>query len=59
MFLRSFSEAACRTSFCFHPTIEATQLEASELFFEAADSNEIKSRVHDAVFVTRFEVAVG
>jgi predicted RNase H-like HicB family nuclease len=34
-------------------------LEALELFFEAADPNEIKSRMHEEVFVTRLEVAVG
>jgi predicted RNase H-like HicB family nuclease len=33
--------------------------EALELFFEAADPTEIKDRLHDEVFVTRVEVAVG
>jgi predicted RNase H-like HicB family nuclease len=33
--------------------------EALELFFEAADPNEVKARLHDEVFVTRLEVAVG
>jgi predicted RNase H-like HicB family nuclease len=34
-------------------------LEALELFFEVADPNEIKSRMHEEIFVTRLEVAVG
>jgi len=34
-------------------------LEALELFFEVADPNEIRSRMHEEVFVTRLEVAVG
>jgi predicted RNase H-like HicB family nuclease len=34
-------------------------LEALELFFEAADPNEIKSRTHEEIFITRLEVAVG
>jgi len=33
--------------------------EAIELFFETADSSEIQSRMHEEVFVTRLEVAVG
>jgi predicted RNase H-like HicB family nuclease len=33
--------------------------EALELFFETADAAEIKARLHDEVFVTRVEVAVG
>jgi hypothetical protein len=33
--------------------------EALELFFETADPTEIKARLHDDVFVTRVEVAVG
>lgn len=33
--------------------------EALELFFETADPSEIASRLHDEVFVTRFEVSVG
>ena len=33
--------------------------EALELFFETADTTEIKARLHDEVFVTRVEVAVG
>jgi predicted RNase H-like HicB family nuclease len=33
--------------------------EALELFFETADPSEIDSRLHDEVFVTRVEVAVG
>ena len=33
--------------------------EALELFFETADPTEIKTRLHDDVFVTRVEVAVG
>jgi len=33
--------------------------EALELFFETADPAEIKTRMHDDVFVTRVEVAIG
>lgn len=33
-------------------------LEALELFFEVADPSEIKSWMHDEIFVTRLEVAV-
>jgi len=33
--------------------------EALELFFETASSDEIKNRLHDEVYVTRMEVAVG
>jgi predicted RNase H-like HicB family nuclease len=33
--------------------------EALELFFESADPTEIKTRLHDDVFVTRVEVAIG
>jgi len=33
--------------------------EALELFFESADPDEIKTRLHDEVFVTRVEVSVG
>lgn len=33
--------------------------EALELFFETADLSEIQSRMHEEVFVTRLEVAVG
>jgi predicted RNase H-like HicB family nuclease len=33
--------------------------EAIELFFETADPSEIAIRLHDEVFVTRLEVAVG
>ena len=33
--------------------------EAIELFFETADPSEIATRLHDEVFVTRLEVAVG
>ena len=33
--------------------------EALELFFEAAPPEEIKQRLHDDVFVTQVEVAVG
>lgn len=33
--------------------------EALELFFESADPAEIKTRLHDDIFVTRVEVAVG
>jgi predicted RNase H-like HicB family nuclease len=34
-------------------------LEALELFFEVADPSEIKSRMHDEIFITRLEVSVG
>ena len=33
--------------------------EAIELFFETASQQEIRQRLHDEVFVTRLEVAVG
>jgi len=33
--------------------------EALELFLETADPAEVKERMHDEVFVTRVEVAVG
>jgi predicted RNase H-like HicB family nuclease len=33
--------------------------EALELFFELASPEEIESRLHDEVYVTRLEVAVG
>jgi predicted RNase H-like HicB family nuclease len=33
--------------------------EALELFFEVADSSEIRNRLHREVFVTQVEVAVG
>lgn len=33
--------------------------EALELFFETADPSEITTRLHDEIFVTRVEVAVG
>ena len=33
--------------------------EALELFFEAADPAEIKTRLHEDVFVTHVEVAAG
>ncbi len=33
--------------------------EALELFFETASPNEIQMRLHDEVYVTRVEVAVG
>ena len=34
-------------------------VEALQLFFETADESEVKLRMHDQVFVTRLEVAVG
>lgn len=43
-------------------TIEDAQdnlREALELFFEVASPEEIESRMHDEVLVTRVEVAVG
>lgn len=33
--------------------------EALELFFEAADPSEVARRLHQEVYVTRLEVAVG
>ncbi|MBX3664456.1 MAG: type II toxin-antitoxin system HicB family antitoxin [Burkholderiales bacterium] len=33
--------------------------EAVELFLETADRQEIKSRLHSEIFVTRLEIAVG
>jgi predicted RNase H-like HicB family nuclease len=33
--------------------------EALELFFESADPSEVQDRLHDEVFVTRIEIAVG
>ena len=33
--------------------------EAVELFFETASESELQTRVHDEVYVTRFEVSVG
>ena len=33
--------------------------EALELFFEAASPEEIQTRLHDEVYVTRMEIAVG
>jgi predicted RNase H-like HicB family nuclease len=37
----------------------ANLTEALELFFASADPAEIKARLHDEIFVTRVEVAVG
>ena len=34
-------------------------IEAIELFFETASEAEIQERLHDEVFITRLEVAVG
>ena len=33
--------------------------EALELFFETASAGEIKQRLHDEIFVTQLEVALG
>ena len=33
--------------------------EALELFFETASSKEIQQRVHEEVYITRLEIAVG
>jgi predicted RNase H-like HicB family nuclease len=33
--------------------------EAVELFFESASGKEINQRLHDEIFVTRLEVAIG
>lgn len=43
-------------------TVEEARLnliEALEGFFEVAESSEIEERLHDEVFVTRVEIAVG
>ncbi|MBI3586246.1 MAG: type II toxin-antitoxin system HicB family antitoxin [Ignavibacteriales bacterium] len=43
-------------------TVEEARLnlkEALELFFETASPREIRERLHDEVFVTRLEVAIG
>jgi predicted RNase H-like HicB family nuclease len=43
-------------------TVEAARqnlVEALELFFETADPQEVASRLHGEVFVTRLEVAIG
>ena len=40
-------------------TARANLVEALELFFESADPTEIAHRLHNEVFVTRVEVAVG
>lgn len=43
-------------------TVEAARtnlIEALELFFESADPKEIERRLHNEVFVTRVEVAIG
>lgn len=34
-------------------------IEALELFFETADSTEVKTRLHGEVFVTNLEVNIG
>jgi len=34
-------------------------IEALELFFETASPSEIKTRLHEEVYVTRLEVAIG
>ena len=33
--------------------------EALELFFESASAEEVKGRLHDEVYVTRMEIAIG
>ncbi|MFA6046710.1 MAG: type II toxin-antitoxin system HicB family antitoxin [Phycisphaerales bacterium] len=33
--------------------------EAVELFFESASAEEIRGRLHDEVYVTRLEIAIG
>ncbi|MFP4310272.1 MAG: type II toxin-antitoxin system HicB family antitoxin [Desulfococcaceae bacterium] len=38
---------------------KANLTEALELFFECADQDEIQRRLHDEVYVTQLEVAVG
>ena len=39
--------------------VRVNLIEALELFFETADASEVPSRMHNEVFVTRLEVAVG
>ena len=34
-------------------------IEAIELFFETASEAEIQERLHDEIFITRLEVAIG
>jgi predicted RNase H-like HicB family nuclease len=34
-------------------------IEACELFFECASPSEIQQRLHEEIFITRLEVAVG
>ncbi len=34
-------------------------IEAIELFFETASETEIQERLHDEIFITRLEVAIG
>jgi len=34
-------------------------IEAIELFFETASKTEVRERLHDEIFITRLEVAVG
>ena len=38
---------------------KANLIEALQLFLETASSREIKNRLHDEVYITRLEVAVG
>ncbi|MDQ3633340.1 MAG: type II toxin-antitoxin system HicB family antitoxin [Acidobacteriota bacterium] len=38
---------------------KANLVEAIELFWETADKSEIESRIHNEVFITQLEVAVG
>lgn len=38
---------------------KANLQEALELFFESASDNEVRNRLHDEIYVTRLEVAVG
>ncbi len=43
-------------------TVEAARanlIEALELFFETASSDEIQERLHDEVYVTSLEIGVG
>ena len=43
-------------------TVEEARLnlkEALELFFETASQQEIRDRLHNEIFITRLEVAVG
>lgn len=41
------------------PEARANLIEAVQLFLEAASEQELKGRLHDEVYITQLEVAVG